>query len=86
MFNVSFSGSESFNATFAPQTEMTAEFGEYVGIPIAEYYRGDYEITPTEQTQLIDCGGLVSLRDFKINPIPSNYGRITWDGSVLTVQ
>lgn len=86
MFNVAFSGSESFKATFTPQEEMTAEFGEYVEVPIADYYSGDYEITPTEQTQLIDCGGLVSLRDFVINPIPSNYGRITWDGSVLTVQ
>jgi hypothetical protein len=86
MFNVTFSGGESFTATFTPQTEMTAEFGEYIEVPVADYYAGDYEITPTDQTQLIDCGGLVSLRDFVIRPIPSNYGRITWDGSVLTVQ
>lgn len=86
MFNISFAGSASFRASFAPQTATNVEFGEYIEVPVADYYAGEYEITPTDQTQLINCGGLVSLRDFKINPIPSNYGRITWDGSVLTVQ
>ena len=86
MFNITFSGSESFKAEFIPQVEMTAEFGEHIEVPVADYYQGDYEITPTDQTQLINCGGLVSLRDFVINPIPSNYGRIAWDGATLTVS
>ena len=73
-------------AFYHPQSETTVTFGEHIEVPVAEYYQGSYEITPSDQTQLIDCGGLGSLRDFVINPIPSNYGRITWDGSVLTVQ
>ena len=26
------------------------------------------------------------FKNIRINPIPSNYGLITWDGSVLTVS
>lgn len=86
MFEIKFGTPPTFKAEFIPQGEMTAEFGEHIEVPVAEYYDGDYEVTPTDQTQLINCGGLVSLRDFVINPIPSNYGKITWNGAVLTVS
>lgn len=43
--------------------------------------------TPTESTQSISPdSGYDGLSSVTINPIPSNYGRITWDGSVLTVS
>lgn len=86
MFNITFGSSASFSASFAPQSETTVTFGEHIEVPVAEYYQGDYEITPSDETQLIDCGGLVSLRDFVVNPIPSNYGKITWNGAILTVS
>lgn len=86
MFNITFEGSASFNASFTPQSAENVTFEDFVKVPVADYYQGDYEITPTDRTQLIDCGGLVSLRDFVINPIPSNYGKITWNGAVLTVS
>lgn len=86
MFEIKFSGSESFSAKFVPQGAINVEFGEHIEIPVADYYDGDYEITPTDETQLIACGGLVSLRDFVIKPIPSNYGLITWNGATLTVS
>lgn len=49
-------------------------------------YVGEYEITPSEQTQLIPIEGKVAKENITINPIPSNYGLITWDGNTLTVS
>lgn len=49
-------------------------------------YAGEYEFTPTEQEQTISIAGKVARNDITINPIPSNYGLITWDGSTLTVS
>lgn len=49
-------------------------------------YRGEYEFTPTQQEQIIPIEGLKATEDIIINPIPSNYGLITWNGSTLTVS
>lgn len=49
-------------------------------------YRGEYEFTPTEDVQTVHINGLRATRNITINPIPSNYGKITWNGSVLTVS
>ncbi len=49
-------------------------------------YTGEYEFTPTQQEQIIPIEGQVARHDIIINPIPSNYGLITWDGSTLTVS
>ena len=50
------------------------------------YYTGEYEFTPTQDTQTVQTKGHVLTEDIVINPIPSNYGLITWNGSVLTVS
>lgn len=49
-------------------------------------YVGEYEFTPSEETQTIAIDNRKAHADIVINPIPSNYGRITWTGSVLTVE
>lgn len=49
-------------------------------------YEGAAEFTPSETAQVIPTAGHVVLSDFTIDPIPSNYGRVTWDGSTLTVS
>lgn len=49
-------------------------------------YRGEYEFTPTEDVQTVHINGLRATRNITINPIPSNYGKISWNGSVLTVS
>lgn len=49
-------------------------------------YEGAYEVTPTEYTQTLETAEKRLLRDVVINPIPNNYGLITWDGSTLTVS
>lgn len=61
-----------------------------VSIPLAAGYAppytGDYEVTPTQQTQTFPTYGKLMTGNFIVNPIPSNYGLITWNGSTLTVS
>lgn len=49
-------------------------------------YEGAYEITPSAEAQTLPSTDTVIHRDIVINPIPSNYGRITYDGTVITVS
>lgn len=56
---------------------------EHIYVP---EYTGSYEITPSSQTQTIPIMGLKAADDITVNPIPSNCGLITWNGSTLTVS
>lgn len=49
-------------------------------------YAGQTVVTPTQSEQVLATAGLVVAENIIINPIPSNYGLITWDGSTLTVS
>lgn len=49
-------------------------------------YTGPTEITPTSEAQVLNTTLKSVLTDIIINPIPSNYGLITWNGSTLTVS
>ena len=54
------------------------------------YIRGRLEeksATPSAETQYISADdGYDALSKVTINPIPSNYGLITWNGSTLLVS
>ena len=49
-------------------------------------YTGEYTITPSAETQTLSTEGLMMTSNVTVNPIPSNYGLITWNGSTLTVS
>lgn len=51
-----------------------------------ELYPGPYVYTPTEDTQTVEIKDYKASQDITINPIPSNYGLITWNGTTLTVS
>lgn len=52
----------------------------------AEPYDGETTVTPSAEVQTLRTGGTVLLTDIIVNPIPSNYGLITWNGATLTVS
>ncbi len=54
------------------------------GMP--EHYDGAYEFTPGDSAQTISIKDKMADADIVIDPIPSNYGKISWNGSVLTVS
>ena len=48
--------------------------------------RSGTHITPSTSTQTIGGGGYMLQDKIYIDPIPSNYGLVEWDGSVLSVS
>lgn len=49
-------------------------------------YKGDYKITPTSEEQVLKTKNKVLLNNVIVAPIPSNYGKISWNGATLTVE
>lgn len=49
-------------------------------------YSGETVFTPSSEEQIIDISHTVVLENIVINPIPSNYGLVTWNGSTLTIS
>ena len=53
------------------------------GIP---YYEGPYEATPGPEAQVMPTSGKAMRGNLRINPIPSNYGLITYHANIITVS
>lgn len=85
-FHVTFTEAPRFSASFSATEAMKAEFSNIIEVPVADYYEGDYTITPTAAAQTIPVIGKTMRQNLKVDPIPSNYGLITWNGSTLTVS
>jgi hypothetical protein len=52
----------------------------------AVLYTGEYEFIPSGEQQTIPINGKIANRDITINPIPHNYGLVTWNGAFLTIS
>lgn len=79
------SATEKITGTLSVQAGLTA----VLSVPkVIEhtYYEGEYEVTPTTETVTLATKGMIAKENITINPIPKNYGLITWDGSTLTVS
>ena len=57
-----------------------------VNIATAEHYTGPVTVTPSAESQVLATAGKHMDEDITIEPIPNNYGLITWNGSVITVS
>lgn len=83
-------------AEFKPQSVSVSvdavSMGVSIGTPIVkeyvdvETYTGDYEVTPSSEVQTLNTSGLRLTRNIVVNPVPPNYGLITWNGAFLTVS
>ena len=83
-------------ATFNPQSVSVSvnpsTMGVSLGNPVArdyverDPYEGEYTITPSAEAQTLATRNLRMTDNITVNPIPQNYGRITWNGSYLTVS
>ena len=85
-FKVTFSSPPAFTATFSGGESFKTEFGEYIEVPVTDYYEGDYSITPSPQEQVIPIIGKTARQNITVGAIPSNYGLITRVGAILTVS
>lgn len=53
---------------------------------VADEFEGAYEYTPSNETQTIPIAQKKAVRNITINPIPQNYGLITWNGAFLHIS
>ena len=67
------SGPESFELTL----------GEASGNPT---YTGPTTFTPTQDVQIAFTAGKVVLQDITIDPIPYNYGLVTYQANIITIS
>lgn len=82
-------GELSLSNTIVGEVSLTNLVDGDMGLYFPIYpptYQGEYTVTPSMETQVIPIAGLMANEDVIVNPIPSNYGLITWNGSVLTVS
>lgn len=83
-------------ATYKPQKVSVSiepqSMGVALGSPVVkeyvdvETYTGSYVVTPSAESQTLDVEGKRMSRPLVVNPVPQNYGLITWNGAYLTVS
>ena len=59
-----------------------AEFGDIQTVttrPGVDYYDGEYEVTPTGETQVLPTVGKYMSADVTVKPIPKEYGLVSYD-------
>lgn len=76
------------NASLSGDVQAGVSLGQTVIQFVGETnpYTGEYSISPSESEQVLMTKNKYLINNLIINPIPNNYGKITWDGSVLTVS
>jgi len=77
-------GGESANLSVSENASASLSVGEYVGGGMP--YDGPYSVRPSPETQVLATAQRLMSQDVIVEPIPSNYGLITWNGSFLTVS
>lgn len=78
---------ESIPLTVSASTvTFEATIGAEYAMVSADTYDGDYEFTPSDEHQTIVTFNKLLLDNIVIHPVPSNYGKIEWNGSYLTVS
>lgn len=86
MLNATFNQGNTLHACFQGADTLDASLNSTVYIPVVDVYEGPYEATPSRETQTLGTENLMMSRNVTINPIPSNYGLITYNGAILTVS
>ena len=65
-----------------PGVPLSIDMGYQVG---GRPYQGTYEFTPGDEEQTVQTEGRVLLQDIVIHKVPQNYGRVSWNGSVISI-
>ena len=77
---VDFGTDEHFGVSFSGDLNV-----DFSGMHAAGEYTGTYEFTPSDVALEIPTANKILTQNIVINPIPSNYGLVSWDGSILTI-
>lgn len=82
-FDVVFGSEETFVCGMQDETAFTVSMGEAF---LPEEYHGSVDVTATTSVQVLETQGKLLAENIIVEPIPDNYGLITWNGSTLTVS
>lgn len=82
-FDVVFGSEETFVCGMQDETAFTVSMGEAF---LPEEYHGSVDVTATTSVQILETQGKLLADNIIVEPIPDNYGLITWNGSILTVS
>ena len=74
---------ESISGTLIKKRSLVGTISKDASL---HYYDDDYIFTPSEEEQVIPTSNKFVSRNIVINPIPSEYGHISWNGSFLLVD
>lgn len=69
-----------------PPSQPTIRLEAIVKRADGETYDGEYEVTPTRETQILRTAVKIMSADVIVHPIPPNYGLITYNGFGITVS
>lgn len=88
MIELSVIGSDPIELEVAPESAIEWGAEEYMKVRYSDLpdYEGATEWEPKPYAQTIPTSGFSMRSNLTINPIPSNYGRIDWNGAALTVS
>ena len=53
---------------------------------VQDYYTGETDITPAASAQILATAGKTIADDIIIEPIPSNYGKVSYNGAFILVE
>ena len=80
-FDVIFDTAQSMECAFN-EDSFSVDFAD---VKTADY-TGTYQVTPSNQTQILPTSGKTLELNIVVDPIPSNYGLIEWNGNYLKVS
>jgi len=78
--------SAEYKLGFTDEAEFLIAFDSGMTPMPCPTYAGPYEVTPTRQTQILPTAGKLMLEAVTANPIPKNYGLITYNGFEIMVS
>lgn len=70
----------------SPSSKASMGVAAPIVVGLLPEYDGAYEVTPSEETQVLNTKDKQTNENIVINPIPQNYGLITYNGSTITVS
>lgn len=67
-------------------SNILGEVGIFTEVHTDVQYTGQYTVTPSSDQQVLQTRNMVCYDNITIEPIPSNYGLISWNGLGIRVS
>ena len=86
--DMQFEDIEQYDLILSDDPFVISELGSQVSVRkvLADPYTGTYTVEPSREEQILQTSDKLLLENIVIQPIPSNYGLVTWNGSTLMIS